>query len=118
VTLAKKTINQKVDQLASNTRKRIRDRIARGESISSICEALSQDYAVVARFCWREGILPWQGAKRYITLRVNRLKQARRQTDREQLAREIQEQVDYIYYAARELTLQKERAKKSLEISD
>jgi len=115
--LAKKTINQKVDQLSSSTRKRIRARIARGESISSICGALGQEYAVVARFCWREGILPWQGAKRYITLRVNRLKQARRQTDREQLAREIQEQVDYIYYAAKELTLQKEKAKKSLEIS-
>lgn len=113
--MAKKTIKQKVDQLASNARRKIRERIARGQSISRICEDLGLEYAVVAGFCWREGILPWQGAKKYITLRLNRLKQATRQPDREQLAREIQEQVDYIYYAARQLTIQKEKAKKSLE---
>ena len=118
VTLAKKTVNQKVDELGDHTKEQIRDKIGRGESIRSICEDLHQEYAVVARFCWREGILPWRGAKRYITLRLNRLKQLRRQTDREQLAEEIREQVDYIYYAARQLTLQKEKAKRSLELSD
>ena len=116
--MAKKTVNQKVDALADDTREQIRDKIGRGESISSISEELDQEYGVVARFCWREGILPWGGAKKYITLRLNKLKQARRQTDRELLAQEIREQVDYLYYVARQLALQKEKAKKSLEISD
>lgn len=113
--MAKKTVDQRVDELAHDTKERIREKIGRGQSISRICEDLDHDYGIVARFCWREGILPWGGAKRYITLRLNKLKQATRQTEREKLAEEIREQVDYIYYAARQLTLQKERAKRSLE---
>lgn len=115
--MAKKTLNQKVDALPNDTKEQIRGKIGRGESISSISDDLGQEYAVVQTFCWREGILPWTGAKNYVTRRLNRLGQTRRQSDREQLVNEIREKVDYIYYAAKELTRQKEKVKKSLELS-
>ena len=111
------TASQKANTLSRETKEQIRNRIAKGDSISSICRDLKQEYTIVQAFCWREGILPWTGAKRYITGRLNRLAQARRQSDRQQLADEIKEKVDYIYYAAKELTRQKEKAKKSLELS-
>jgi len=118
VALARTTLNQKVDVLPNGTKEQIRGKIGRGESISGISEGLGQEYVVVQSFCWREGILPWTGAKNYVTRRLNRLRQTRRQSDREQLVNEIKEKVDYIYYAAKELTRQKEKAKKSLEPGD
>ena len=111
-------VNQKVDMLSSDAKGQIRKMIGRGDSINSICGLLKLEYAVVQRFCWREGILPWTGAMKYITHRLNRLKHTGRQVERELLVQEIKEQVDYIYYAARELTRQKEKAKRSLELGD
>ena len=116
--MTKLTVNQKVDMLSRDTKEQIRSKIGRGESIGSICEDLSQEYAVVQGFCWREGILPWRGAKSYITRRLKRFTQASKQATREQLAREIGEQVDYIYYAAKELAAQKDKAKRLLEPGD
>ena len=116
--MKKPTVNQKVDMLSRDTKEQIRSRIGLGDSINSICERLKLEYAVVQTFCWREGILPWRGAKSYITRRLKKFKKATKEATREQLAREIGEQVDYIYYAAKELAAQKEKAKKSLGPGD
>lgn len=114
--MKKPTVNQKVDMLPSTIQDQIRDAIGKGESIRSISDETGEEYAVIQSFCWREGILSLTGAKNYATRRLNRLVAARRQDDREQLVEEIKEKVNYIYYAARELTRQKEKAKKSLEL--
>ena len=116
--MKKLTVNQKVDMLSSDVKEQIKNRIGQGDSITSVCEELKLEYAVVQQFCWREGSLPWRGAKKYIAHRLRKFRQATKQATREQLAREIKEQVDYIYYAAKELAAQKERAKRSLEPGD
>ena len=116
--MRKLTVNQKVDMLSRDTKEQIKNRIGQGDSIGSICDRLKLEYAVVQQFCWREGKLPWRGAKSYIARRLRKFKHATQQAVREQLAQEIGEQVDYIYYAAKELALQREKAKKSLEPGD
>ena len=114
--MKKPTVNQKVEMLSDTVQEQIRDAIRKGESIRSISDQTGEEYAVVQSFCWREGILSLTGAKVYATLRLNKLVGARRQEDREKLVEEIKEKVNYIYDVARELTRQKEKVKKALEL--
>ena len=116
--MANKSIRQKMTELTPNTIEKIEGMIGRGESVTKICEDLGLEYSVIATYCFENGILSWLGAKRYITNRLNKLKHARRQDDRESLVQEIKEQIDYIYYTARDLAQQKEKVKKSLGIGD
>lgn len=77
-------------------------------------ERLDVDYYVVQTLLWDSGTLPWQGAKNVITRRLKSLKTASRGADRVRLADELQEQVDYLYYAAKNLKKQLDNVKASI----
>ena len=64
---------------------------------------LGLDYKVIQTYLWQSGTLPWQGAKSIITRRLRSVKSSRKQADRDRLVEDIKEQVDYLYYAAKEL---------------
>ena len=73
------------------------------ESITDMAGKLGLDYKVILTYLWQSGALPWQGAKSIITRRLRSVKSSRKQADRHRLVEDIKEQVDYLYYAAKEL---------------
>ena len=74
-----------------------------GASITDMAGRLGLDYKVIQTYLWQSGTLPWQGAKSIITRRLRSVKSARKQADRDRLVEDTKEQVDYSYYAAKEL---------------
>ena len=113
--MVKVTINKRARGIPESKKQQIREFISRGKSIVDICSRLKLDYPVVQTFLWEEGTLPWQGAKRVISLRLRRLRSATKREDRERLTDEVREQVDYLYYAAKRLSGQIEMIRKSLK---
>jgi|SRR4030042_393846 len=113
--MVKKTVNERAREIPESKKRQISGLIGRGESIVEICQRLNLDYSVVQAFLWQEGTLPWQGAKTIITRRLKKSVTARRQENRERLADEIREQVDYLYYAAKQLSSQLGKVKRSLK---
>jgi hypothetical protein len=111
----KVTINKRARQIPEPKKRQIRDLISRGKSIVDICDRLKLDYSVVQTFLWEEGTLPWQGAKRVISVRLRQLRSATKRDDRERLTDEVRQQVDYLYYAAKRLSDQVEMIRKSLK---
>ena len=114
--MVKVTINKKAKGIPEPKKQQIRELISTGKSIVSICGKLKLDYPVVQTFLWEEGTLPWQGAKRIISLRLRQLRGATKREDRERLTNEVREQVDYLYYAAKHLSSQIEIIRKSLKV--
>jgi hypothetical protein len=112
--MAKITVNEKVKAIPEPKKQQIRDLISAGKSIMDISKRLKLEYPVVQTFLWQEGTLPWQGAKKIITLRLQRLRNATKQEARERLAEDIKEQVDYLYYAAKQLSSQLQKVKRAL----
>jgi hypothetical protein len=112
--MAKKTITQQAEALSDEVKEKFSQMARDGNSITDIAEKFKQPYAVVQTCLWQSGTLPWLGAKIIITRRLRSLSTARRQGDRDRLVSEIDEQVDYLYYAARQLAAQMERVKKLL----
>ena len=72
---------------------------------------LGLDYKVIQTYLWQSGTLPWQGAKGIITRGLRSIKSARKQADRDRLVEYIKEQVDYLYYAAKELQTRSDKVK-------
>jgi len=113
--MAKATINERARAMPEPKKRQIRELISHGKSIVDICSRLKLDYAVVQTFLWEEGSLPWQGAKKIISLRLRQLRSATKREERERLTDEVRQQVDYLYYAAKRLSGQIETIKKSLK---
>lgn len=113
--MAKVTISEKAKAIPEPKKQQIRELISTGKSIVDICSKLKLDYPVVQTFLWEEGTLPWQGAKRIISLRLRQLRAATKREDRERLTDDVHEQVDYLYYAAKQLSSQIEMIRKSLK---
>ena len=99
--MAKSPINDKVNALSSDVRQKLIDGAVAGESITEMSKRLGVEFVVAQRWLWRSGTLPWQGAKNIITRRLRSLRTAGKQTDRNRLIKDVEEQVVYIYYAAR-----------------
>ena len=72
------------------------------------------DYGVVQALLWEQGTLPWQGSKAIITRRLRSLRTATRQEQRAELVDDVQEHVDYLYYAARQLQAQLDKVKRTI----
>lgn len=98
-----RTIKDIVAALPDDTKNRLSRRARDGESITAISGDEELDYAVVQTHLWESGTLPWQGAKTVITRRLKTLRAASKRQDRDQLVDDVAQQVDYLYYAAREL---------------
>ncbi len=113
--MARITLRDKAANLSEATRDELINAASNGESITSMAERLGVEYDVVQTLLWDEGTLPWQGAKSIISRRLRSLKGAARRADRERLADELQEQVNYLYYAAKNLKKQLDNVKASIE---
>lgn len=111
--MAKTTASDKVKAIPESKKDKIRELIGTGKSIVDICEKLKLEYNVVWTFLDQDGRLPWQGAKTIITHRLKETINATKRADRERLAKEIGNQVDYLYYSAKRLSKLSEKAKKS-----
>ena len=86
-------------------------RMAReGKTVSQISEELGIDYGDA----W--GYVPgsWQGTKKMITNRINKLINEKNRSVREQLAFEVQEYVDSLYYSGKNLSQMVDRIRKTL----
>ena len=112
--LARVTVRDRVAALADSQKQQICQMARDGHSIVEIADRFKLDYGVVQALLWAQGTLPWQGSKAIITRRLRSLMGARRQERRGQLIKEIQQQVDYLYYAARQLQAQLDRAKRAM----
>ena len=113
--MAKLNVRGRAANLSESTRDELIKAAESGETITSMSKRLRVDYDVVQTLLWDAGTLPWQGSKRIISLRLRSLKSARRQPDRERLVEELREQVDYLYYAAKNLKRQLDSVKSSIE---
>ena len=86
-------------------------RMAReGKTIRQISEELGIDYSDA----W--GYVPgsWQGMKKMITNRINKLINEKDRSVREQLAFEVQEYVDSLYYSGKHLSRMVDRIRNTL----
>lgn len=108
------TINQEVAKLSNSVKQQLKEGAKNGESISSMANKFKLKYEVIQAHLWQSGTLTWQGAKTIITRRLSKVENAITKEGRSKLVNEIQEQIDYLYYAARQLQKQLERVKKSL----
>ena len=113
--MAKLTLRGKVANLANSKQDDLINAASNGETITSMSKRLGVDYEVVQTLLWDAGTLPWQGAKRIISLRLRSLKTATRRPDRERLVEELGEQINYLYYAAKNLKKQLDNVKASIE---
>jgi hypothetical protein len=109
--MARITLRDQAANLPAKTRDELIESASNGESITSMVERLGVGYDVVQTLLWDEGTLPWQGAKSVISRRLKSLRAASRRADRDRLADELGEQVDYLYYAARNLKAQLDKVK-------
>ena len=112
--MARVTVADKVAALPEDLRQRISQMAREGASIVEIAKRHKLDYAVVQTLLWQQGTLPWQGSKAIITRRLRSLRAATRRERRAQLVDEVRQQVDYLYYAARQLQAQLDRAKRAI----
>lgn len=99
--MAKESINAKVKTLSADVRQKLIDGAVAGKSITEMSKLLNVEYSVAQRLLWQSGTLPWQGAKTIIGRRLRSLRAATKRRDRDRLAKEVTEQVDYLYTAAR-----------------
>lgn len=113
--MAKLTLRNRVDNLEKSKQDELIDAASNGETITSMSKRLGVDYDVVQTLLWDAGTLPWQGAKRIISLRLRSLRTATRGPDRERLVEELGEQVNYLYYAAKNLKKQLDNVKASIQ---
>lgn len=110
----KKTINRQATALPDVVKAKLRQLALDGKPITVMAEKSKLEYAVVQAYLWQSGNLPWQGAKNIIARRLRSLRSASKRAARDVLADDIQEQVNYLYYAARQLGAQLDKVKKSL----
>ena len=115
--MAKATVNDKVNALSDDVRQELIDGAVAGESITAMSNRLNVEYHVAQRLLWQSGTLPWRGAKTIIGRRLRSLRAATRRPDRDRLVDELAEQVDYLYYAARNLQDQLAKVKNLVENS-
>ena len=114
--MAKMTMKQKIEAISDKKREQLIQAALDRESIISMSNRLNVDYAAVQTLLWQSGTLPWQGAKAVITRRLRSLRSATRRSERDQLVDDVVEQVNYLYFAARELQIRWDKVK-SLEPS-
>lgn len=112
--MTKKTVNQKMDDLSKDSKEKLNQLARDGKSITYIVGRTKLDYAVVQTCLWQNGNLPWQGSKTIITRRLNSLRHATKRQNRDELIEAIKEQIDYLYYAARQLAAEMDKVRRSL----
>ena len=81
-----------------------------GKTVAQISKELNVDYWEV----WNHVPRSWQGTKWTITNRLNLLKKEKNSDNRERLAAEVDECVQYLYDRGRQMGKQIERARRSL----
>jgi hypothetical protein len=106
------TINDRVAALPETVKESLIEGARSGQSIVDMADKFEINHTVIQKLLWQSGTLPWQGAKKIITTRLKKVKTAGTRAEREQLADEIKEQVDYLYYAAKELQARWNKVKK------
>ena len=116
--MARVTVNDMVNALSDDVRQELIDAAIAGKSITEMSRSLNVEYHVVQRLLWQSGTLPWQGAKVIISRRLRSLRAAARRDDRDRLVREVEEQVDYLYYAARQLKDKFDKVKNVVVLSN
>ncbi len=112
--MAKRSVQSRVARLSKARKNQISRMAMSGRSIVEIAEKYNLDYGVVQTVLWEQGTLSLQGSKSLISRRLRSLRAATRQQDRAALVRDVQVQVDYIYYAAKRLQAQREKVRKSV----
>ena len=81
-----------------------------GKTVAQISKELNVDYWEV----WNHVPRSWQGTKWMITNRLNLLKKEETSENRERLAAEVDECVQYLYDRGRQMGKQIERARRTL----
>ncbi len=112
--MAKRSVQSRVASLPKAQKTRISRMALSGRSIVEIAERHKLDFGVVQAVLWEQGTLTLQGSKSLISRRLRSLRAATRQEDRAALVRDVQAQVDYIYYAAKRLQAQREKVRKTV----
>ncbi len=112
--MPRRTVRDRVAALPARRRQAISQMARRGRSIVEIASRYKLDYGVVQALLWEQETLPWQGSKAIITRRLNSLKTATRQERRAELIKDVEEQVDYLYYAAKESQARLDKIKKTI----
>ncbi len=112
--MAKRTVRSIVAKLPKPKKRQISEMARKGRSIVEIADRHRLDHGVVQAVLWEQGTLSLQGSKSLISRRLRSLRTATRQQDRKELVRDVQAQVDYIYYAAKQLAAQRERVRKDV----
>lgn len=112
--MARDTVRDKVAALPEGQKQQISQMAREGASIVEIVGRYKLEYNVVNTLLWEQGTLPWQGSKTIITRRLRSLRTAGRRELRAELIEDVQRQVDYLYYAGRQLQAQLDKVKKTI----
>jgi hypothetical protein len=92
-------------KFTSDQAAKIANLINKGEKFHVIAKKLGGGctWQDIQAFCWQTGEMSWQGSKKMISSRLKKLPTATTRPAREQLAKEIAERVDYLYYCAKDM---------------
>ena len=84
---------------------KIANLINKGEKFQVIAKKVGRGctWQDIQAFSWESGNMSWQGSKKMISSRLKRLATAGTRAEREKIATEIKERVDYLYYCARDM---------------
>ena len=86
-----------------------------GKTIVQICRELDLEWRDVQKFLHSVDLKSWNGAKKVITLRLNRLVNENDPSKREKLAEEADIWIDYLYENGKSLRDKVERARKAMD---
>jgi hypothetical protein len=94
--------------------------ITKGDKMEAIAQAIGKGctWQDIQEYCWANGAMSWQGSKKMISNRLKRFRTTSRQEDREQLAGEIADAVNYLYNCAKQMRsriLEVEKALKKIK---
>ena len=101
--------------IADWQKEKIEQMAGEGRTIVQICNELDLEWRDVSKFLAAIDKKSWNGAKKVITFRLNRLKTEQDDAERVKLAEEAAKWIDYLYEDGKRLGDQATQARKELD---
>jgi epoxyqueuosine reductase QueG len=94
---------------------KVEQMVKEGKTIVQICKDLDMEWKDVSKFLHSVDKKSWRGAKHVISLRLNRLKKEKDESERGKLAEEAAKWIDYLYEDGKRLSRQADQARRAME---
>ena len=101
--------------MIDSMKEQIEQMVKEGKTIVDICEELDLEWKDVSKFLHSVDKKSWQGAKSVISLRLKSLSKENDPSARENLVKEADKWINYLYADGRRLSQQVDKARKAMD---